>query len=80
MASIRMKPIPPLVASCFLPSTSETASKTMTSVSGRELLLTRIINAPRQKVYAAWTQPELFKQWIAPRPCRTPHAAGIESW
>ena len=55
-------------------SDSDTASKTTTSVSGRELLLTRIINAPREKVYAAWTQPELFKQWISPRPYSTPNA------
>jgi uncharacterized protein YndB with AHSA1/START domain len=40
----------------------------------RELSLTRIINAPPEKVYRAWTEPELFKQWFAPRPWTTPHA------
>jgi uncharacterized protein YndB with AHSA1/START domain len=40
----------------------------------RELSLTRIINAPPEKVYRAWTEPELLKQWFAPRPWTTPHA------
>jgi uncharacterized protein YndB with AHSA1/START domain len=40
----------------------------------RELVLARLIDAPRDKVYAAWTQPELLKQWFAPRPWTTPAA------
>ena len=40
----------------------------------RELLLTRIINGPPEKVYRAWTEPELLKQWFAPRPWTTPRA------
>lgn len=38
----------------------------------RELVLTRLINAPRAKVYQAWTDPELLKQWFAPKPYTTP--------
>ena len=38
----------------------------------RELVLTRLINAPREKVYRAWTDPELLKQWFAPKPYTTP--------
>ena len=38
----------------------------------RELLLTRLIRAPREKVYRAWTEPELLKQWFTPRPYTTP--------
>jgi uncharacterized protein YndB with AHSA1/START domain len=41
-------------------------------VSERELVLTRIIDAPREKVYKAWTTPELLKQWFAPKPYTTP--------
>lgn len=33
------------------------------SIADRELLLTRIIDAPREKVFRAWTEPELLKQW-----------------
>jgi len=37
----------------------------------RDLVLTRIIDAPREKVYRAWTEPELLKQWFAPLPWTT---------
>ena len=39
----------------------------------RELVLTRLINAPREKVYRCWTDPVLMKQWFAPLPYTTPH-------
>ena len=42
--------------------------------SDRELVLTRIIDAPREKVFRAWTDPALLKQWFAPRPYTTPVA------
>ncbi len=28
----------------------------------RELMLTRLFDAPREKLYCAWTDPELLKQ------------------
>lgn len=48
----------------------------MTSVpeTDRELVLTRDIDAPPEKLFKAWTQPELLKQWFAPLPFTTPHA------
>lgn len=42
--------------------------------SNRELILTRVINAPPEKVYRAWTEPDLIKQWFAPLPWTTPFA------
>ena len=36
--------------------------------SERELVLERIFDAPREKVYRAWTEPKLMKQWFVPRP------------
>jgi uncharacterized protein YndB with AHSA1/START domain len=40
-------------------------------IEERELVLTRIINVPREKVYRAWTDPEQIKQWFAPTPWTT---------
>ena len=43
-------------------------------MNDRELVLTRLIDAPRERVYRAWTEPSLLKQWFAPLPWTTPHA------
>ena len=51
-----------------------TATLEATPTSDRELVLTRIIDAPREKLFRAWTDPELLKQWFAPLPYTTPHA------
>jgi len=51
-----------------------TVSADATPTSDRELMLTRIIDAPRDKVFRAWTDPELLKQWFAPLPYTTPFA------
>jgi uncharacterized protein YndB with AHSA1/START domain len=40
----------------------------------RELVLTRLIDAPREKLFRCWTEPALIKQWFAPLPWTTPHA------
>jgi uncharacterized protein YndB with AHSA1/START domain len=42
------------------------------NIKDRELVLTRLIDAPPAKVYQAWTEPELLKQWFAPLPFTTP--------
>ena len=47
-------------------------NKTTTTADGRDLILTRIINAPREQVFQAWTDPAMLKQWFAPRPWTTP--------
>lgn len=36
--------------------------------SDRELILCCIIDAPCEKVYRAWTDPVLMKEWFAPKP------------
>jgi uncharacterized protein YndB with AHSA1/START domain len=54
--------------------TSQTEQGTETNATNRELVISRIIDAPREKVYRAWTEPELLKQWFAPKPWTTPVA------
>ena len=33
-----------------------------------DLVLERTLNAPRDLVWKAWTDPKLLKQWFAPKP------------
>jgi len=47
---------------------------TITIDNNRDLVLTRIIDAPREKLFRCWTEVELLKQWFAPQPWSTPHA------
>jgi uncharacterized protein YndB with AHSA1/START domain len=49
-----------------------TSPATAAPASDRDLVLTRLIDAPRAKLFRAWTDPELIKQWFTPRPWTTP--------
>ena len=47
----------------------------MTAENARyELSITRVIDAPREKIFRCWTEAELVKQWFAPLPWTTPAA------
>ena len=52
------------------------ASKARTSAATnpveRELVITRIFDAPRELVFKAWTEPERLMRWWAPKGCTTP--------
>jgi uncharacterized protein YndB with AHSA1/START domain len=51
-----------------------TSTNANSAIADRELVLTRTFNAAPELVYRAWTEPELLKQWFAPRPFTTPVA------
>ena len=40
--------------------------------SERELVITRMFNGPARIVYEAWTRPELFMRWWAPKSTGVP--------
>ena len=42
------------------------------SAAAHEITFTRLIDAPREFLFRAWTEPELLKQWFTPRPWTTP--------
>jgi len=41
-----------------------------------ELVLTRLIDAPRENLYRCWTEPALLKQWFAARALYHPGGRG----
>jgi uncharacterized protein YndB with AHSA1/START domain len=44
-----------------------TGTLKVTTPSDREIVLTRVFDAPRQLVYDAFSKPELLKRWFGPR-------------
>ena len=52
----------------------EHSNTTSAPGSDRELVITRLIDAPRARVFKAWTDPELIKKWFAPLPWTIPVA------
>jgi len=46
------------------------------TASDRELVITRVFDAPRDLVWKAWTDPERIKQWSAPKGFTIPVAEG----
>lgn len=46
---------------------------TATPASDRELVLTRLIDAPRETLWRCWTEPHLMLQWFTPAPWKTTH-------
>ncbi len=44
-----------------------TGSLKVTTPSDREVMMTRVFDAPRQMVFDAFSKPELLKRWFGPR-------------
>ena len=49
----------------------QAATATVTTPSDREIHVERTFDAPRDRVYAAYTDPELIPQWWGPRDTTT---------
>jgi uncharacterized protein YndB with AHSA1/START domain len=47
-------------------------NSTKTKQAEQNLAITRVINAPRELVFKAWTDPEMFKKWWGPHGFTTP--------
>jgi uncharacterized protein YndB with AHSA1/START domain len=45
----------------------ESSSSVATNQSERELVITRVFDAPRSLVFKAWTEPEMQAQWLGPK-------------
>jgi uncharacterized protein YndB with AHSA1/START domain len=44
-----------------------TGTLKVTLPTDREIVLTRVFDAPRRIIFDAWTKPELLKRWFGPR-------------
>lgn len=44
-----------------------TAALQVTTPTDREIVMTRVFDAPRDLVFDAWTKPELLKRWLGVR-------------
>lgn len=58
-----------------------TGTLTVTTPGDREVVLTRVFDAPRDLVFDAFSKPELLKQWFGPRGwtlsvCEVDHRVG----
>jgi uncharacterized protein YndB with AHSA1/START domain len=47
-------------------------NRSKTDTSAREFVITRLIKAPREVVFEAWTEPEQLAQWWGPHGFTTP--------
>ncbi len=53
-------------------TTSDDPRTRVKRTSDRDLVVTRVFDAPPSLVFAAWTRPELFMRWWAPRSSGVP--------
>jgi uncharacterized protein YndB with AHSA1/START domain len=45
---------------------------TSSTDTGREFVISRVFNAPRELVFQVWTEPEHMRRWWGPRTCICP--------
>lgn len=42
------------------------------TATGQDILITRVFDAPREEVFAAWTEPDQVSRWFGPEHFETP--------
>ncbi len=52
--------------------TTTTLNRPATKPVERELVITRVFNAPREQVWKAWTEPERLMRWWGPKGFMSP--------
>jgi uncharacterized protein YndB with AHSA1/START domain len=61
-------------------ATADSNATTFTTPSDRELVMTRVVNAPRSVVWEAWTTPEHVPHWLlGPEGWTMPSARSISA-
>ncbi len=53
-------------------SSMTTTNSPADETAERELVITRIFDAPRELVWKAWTDPEMFMKWWGPKDFTSP--------
>ena len=48
-----------------------TATETAARLASREMVISRVINAPRELVFKVWTEPKHIEKWWGPNGFRT---------
>ena len=48
-------------------TTADSGRLSVTAQGEREIVMSRVFDAPRTLVFDAWTRPELFARWFGPR-------------
>jgi len=46
-----------------------------TTITEKDIIITRVFDAPRGRVWEAWTKPDHFKRWWGPKGFRSPSCA-----
>ena len=54
-------------------ATMNTIEKPVAGSAQQDLIITRVFDAPRERVWKAWTEPEQVKKWWGPRDFTAPH-------
>ena len=52
-------------------SPSPSAADSVVQDDPNDLVISRLLRAPRSALWRAWTEPELLKQWWCPKPWTT---------